>query len=39
MADYIEKSDLVKSVLSEHIAVLLNAGNTIIIDFPANTPK
>lgn len=39
VTDYIEKSELVKSVLSEHIAVLLKAGNTVIMDFPANTPK
>ncbi|PNL51277.1 ATP-binding protein [Proteus mirabilis] len=39
VADYIEKSELVKSVLSEHIAVLLKAGNTVIMDFPANTLK
>lgn len=39
IADYVEKSALIKSVLEEHIAVLLKAGNTIVMDFPANTKK
>lgn len=37
--DYIEKSEWVKSMLVGHIAALLKAGNTVILDFPANTPK
>lgn len=39
VSDYVGKSELVKQVLNEHIAVLLNAGNTVIMDFPANTSK
>ncbi|MEQ4923112.1 AAA family ATPase [Proteus hauseri] len=39
VADYIEKSELVKNVLAVHVANLLNAGNSVVMDFPANTPN
>ncbi|CRL60719.1 AAA family ATPase [Proteus vulgaris] len=39
VTDYIEKSELIKGLLSKYIATLLSAGNTVIMDFPANTPK
>ncbi|RFT08196.1 hypothetical protein DYB39_19705 [Providencia rettgeri] len=35
---YIEKSALVKQVLEGHIKQLIQAGNNIVMDFPANTP-
>ncbi|OAT50443.1 AAA family ATPase [Providencia heimbachae] len=38
LADYIEKSTLVKKVLKNHIKQLINAGNIVVMDFPANTP-
>lgn len=37
LADYIEKSTLVKKVLENHIKQLINAGNIVVMDFPANT--
>ncbi|WP_413482552.1 AAA family ATPase [Morganella psychrotolerans] len=38
LAGYIEKSGLLKSVLAPHLTDLLRAGNTLVLDFPANTP-
>ncbi|UFK95065.1 AAA family ATPase [Providencia rettgeri] len=38
LSDYIEKSALVKKVLEKHIQHLVAAGNTVVMDFPANTP-
>ncbi|MEX5925444.1 AAA family ATPase [Providencia hangzhouensis] len=38
LAHYVEKSALVKQVLEDHIRQLIQAGNNIVMDFPANTP-
>ncbi|BBU97736.1 AAA family ATPase [Providencia hangzhouensis] len=38
LAHYVEKSALVKQVLEGHIRQLIQAGNNIVMDFPANTP-
>lgn len=38
LSHYIEKSALIKSVLETHILQLISAGNTVVMDFPANTP-
>lgn len=38
LADYIEKSRLLKSVLELHLVTLLRQGVTLVLDFPANTP-
>ncbi|ENR5393411.1 TPA: ATP-binding protein [Providencia rettgeri] len=38
LVHYIEKSALVKQVLEGHIKQLIQAGNNIVMDFPANTP-
>lgn len=38
LSHYIEKSTLIKSVLETHIPQLIKAGNTVVMDFPANTP-
>lgn len=38
LSDYIEKSRLLKSVLENHIVALIKIGNTVVLDFPANTP-
>ena len=37
LTHYIEKSVLIKQVLEGHIKQLINAGNTVVMDFPANT--
>ncbi|MBD2797488.1 AAA family ATPase [Xenorhabdus sp. 18] len=39
LSHYVEKSQLIKSVLESHIISLIKMGNTIVLDFPANTPK
>lgn len=39
LAHYIAKSALVKNVLEKHIKQLMDAGNTVVMDFPANTPS
>lgn len=39
LAHYVEKSALIKLVLENHIIQLLKAGNTVVMDFPANTPS
>lgn len=38
LADYIEKSSLLKSALELHLVTLLRQGVTLVLDFPANTP-
>lgn len=38
LSHYIEKSRLIKNVLEAHIVKLVQAGNTVVMDFPANTP-
>lgn len=38
LADYIEKSHLLKSALELHLVILLRQGMTLVLDFPANTP-
>ncbi len=38
LADYIEKSRLLKSALELHLVTLLRQGVTLVLDFPANTP-
>ena len=38
LADYIEKSRQLKSVLELHLVTLLQKGITLVLDFPANTP-
>lgn len=35
--DYLQYSSRLKSVLSPHIQSLLSSGNTVVLDFPANT--
>ncbi|WP_341263704.1 ATP-binding protein [Morganella morganii] len=37
LADYIEKSRLLKSTLELHLVTLLQKGITLVLDFPANT--
>lgn len=37
LTHYIEKSALIKQVLEGHIKQLISAGNTVVMDFPANT--
>ena len=39
LADYIEKSRLLKSALELHLVTLLQKGITLVLDFPANTPE
>ncbi|WP_032098962.1 AAA family ATPase [Morganella morganii] len=39
LADYIEKSHLLKSALELHLVTLLQKGITLVLDFPANTPE
>ncbi|EJD6110669.1 AAA family ATPase [Morganella morganii] len=39
LADYIEKSRLLKSALELHLVTLLRQGVTLVLDFPANTPE
>ncbi|EPI4692873.1 TPA: ATP-binding protein [Morganella morganii] len=39
LADYIEKSRLLKSTLELHLVTLLQKGITLVLDFPANTPE
>lgn len=39
LADYIEKSCQLKSVLELHLVTLLQKGITLVLDFPANTPE
>ncbi|EGT3608166.1 ATP-binding protein [Morganella morganii] len=39
LADYIEKSRQLKSVLELHLVTLLQKGITLVLDFPANTPE
>lgn len=39
LADYIEKSRQLKSVLELHLVMLLQKGITLVLDFPANTPE
>ncbi|EMO4161328.1 AAA family ATPase [Morganella morganii] len=39
LADYIEKSRLLKSVLELHLVTLLRQGVALVLDFPANTPE
>ncbi|WP_272574124.1 AAA family ATPase [Providencia sp. PROV259] len=39
LTHYIAKSTLVKKVLEKHIKQLMDAGNTVVMDFPANTPN
>lgn len=36
LADYIEKSRLLKSALELHLVTLLRQGVTLVLDFPAN---
>lgn len=38
LSHYIEKSRLVKNMLEAHVVKLIQAGNTVVMDFPANTP-
>lgn len=39
LADYIEKSRQLKSVLELHLVTLLQKGITLVLAFPANTPE
>ena len=39
ISDYIEMSQRLKSILEEHLIQLIKNGNTLILDFPANTAK
>ncbi|HDU8547436.1 ATP-binding protein [Morganella morganii subsp. morganii] len=39
LADYFEKSRLLKSALELHLVTLLQKGITLVLDFPANTPE
>ncbi len=39
ISDYIEMSQQLKSVLEDHIIKLIENGNILILDFPANTAK
>ncbi|AUU01305.1 ATP-binding protein [Morganella morganii] len=39
LADYIEKSRLLKSAMELHLVTLLQKGITLVLDFPANTPE
>lgn len=38
LADYVEKSRLLKSAMELHLVTLLRQGVTLVLDFPANTP-
>lgn len=36
---YVDRTNRLKSVLGPHVAALLRAGLTVVLDFPANTPR
>jgi len=36
---YLDRTSRLKSVLGPHVTALLKAGLTVVMDFPANTPK
>ncbi|MCB1339216.1 MAG: ATP-binding protein [Maritimibacter sp.] len=38
-ADYVRASARLRNVLGAHVAALLNAGVSVVLDFPANTPE
>ena len=37
ISDYVRCSAKLRSVMSEHVASLLQAGSSVVLDFPANT--
>lgn len=37
VADYVRVSDRLRSVMGPHVAMLLRAGISVVLDFPANT--
>ncbi|WP_318369359.1 ATP-binding protein [Enterobacter sp.] len=39
VADYVQYSSRLRSVMKPHLVALLNAGLSVVLDFPANTRK
>jgi predicted kinase len=37
-ADYVQHAARLRSVIGPHVSALLNAGLSVVLDFPANTP-
>ncbi|MDU8945159.1 AAA family ATPase [Ovoidimarina sediminis] len=38
-ADYVRCSAKLRQIMGPHVAALLNAGVSVVLDFPANTPE
>lgn len=39
IADYVRLSGRLRSAMEEHVAALLAAGTSVVLDFPSNTPS